>query len=145
MAVLLYANTAPHSLILNSSTRVSAAFYILLLVFAFFILPFAYFYFEEDEEDTTIAKRSWGALKYTVGFMVVFIVLLTLGSVLGHAVGMRLLSVRFATLAAQPRAQEEQGRQQRLEGEPVQRFQWWAFVGAGRCVLTVSVCLVCSW
>jgi LMBR1 domain-containing protein 1 len=49
---------------------------------AFFLLPFAYFYFEEEEDEGSTARRACGALKYTVGFVIVFIVLLVLGIVL---------------------------------------------------------------
>lgn len=56
--------------------------YIVLLVFAFILLPFTYFYFEEDAEDATVASRTCAALKWTAGFVFFFFILLTLGLVL---------------------------------------------------------------
>lgn len=65
------------------------AMYGLLLVFAFLVLPFAYFYFEEDSDEESDSSRAWGAFKYTIGFVIVCVVLLVLGIVLmknkGHA------------------------------------------------------------
>lgn len=56
--------------------------YSLLLALGFAILPFYYFYFEEDDENISEAARTCGALKYTVGFAIVFVVLLVLGVIL---------------------------------------------------------------
>lgn len=63
-----------------------AALYIVLLAFAFLVLPFFYFYFEEDDEDITVGRKACGAMKYTIGFVIFFSVLLALGIVLkkGH-------------------------------------------------------------
>jgi len=53
-----------------------------LLAYAFLIMPFTYFYFEEEDEDSPRSTRICSALKYTIGFVVVFAVLLALGIVL---------------------------------------------------------------
>lgn len=58
------------------------ALYILLLIFAFLVLPFFYFYFEEDSEDATIGRKACSAFKYMIGFVIFFVVLLALGLVL---------------------------------------------------------------
>lgn len=55
-------------------------FYILVLVFAFILLPFSYFYFEEDAgEDASRASRCARASKFTLGFAVIFGVLIAVG------------------------------------------------------------------
>jgi LMBR1 domain-containing protein 1 len=56
--------------------------YGLMLFCGFFLMPFAYFYFEEESEDENNWTRICGAAKYTLGFVVVFAVLLILGLVL---------------------------------------------------------------
>jgi len=58
------------------------AMYVLLVVWAFFLLPFCYFFFEEESEDGRLGPRIWTALKYSIGFILFFFVLLTLGLVL---------------------------------------------------------------
>ncbi|KAL0073484.1 hypothetical protein J3Q64DRAFT_1775937 [Phycomyces blakesleeanus] len=45
----------------------------------FFVIPFAYFYYEEDEEDETIQERIMGALKYTSFFVVISVLLFLFG------------------------------------------------------------------
>jgi hypothetical protein len=56
--------------------------YILLLIFAFLLLPFSYFYFEDSSEDSNVRTRTCSALKYTAGFLIFFLILLALGLVL---------------------------------------------------------------
>lgn len=56
--------------------------YGLMLFCGFFLMPFAYFYFEEESEDENKWTRICAATKYTVGFVVIFAVLLILGVVL---------------------------------------------------------------
>lgn len=54
--------------------------YSLVAFFAFLLMPFIYFYYEEKDEDTTTKQRMCGALKYTIGFLIVAIVLLLVGA-----------------------------------------------------------------
>lgn len=56
--------------------------YGLMIAFAFLVMPFAYFFFEEDAEDITTGKRALGALKYTMGFVIIFGALLAIGLIL---------------------------------------------------------------
>eukprot|EP00457_Paulinella_chromatophora_P004695 gb/GEZN01004707.1/.p1 GENE.gb/GEZN01004707.1/~~gb/GEZN01004707.1/.p1 ORF type:complete len:577 (-),score=126.37 gb/GEZN01004707.1/:186-1850(-) len=55
--------------------------YGLLLVFAFALLPFAYFFYEEEDERSTPAKQARGALRYTLVFVFVWLILLTVALV----------------------------------------------------------------
>ncbi|XP_020623548.1 probable lysosomal cobalamin transporter [Orbicella faveolata] len=54
--------------------------YSLVAFFAFILMPFMYFYYEEKDEDATTRQRMCGALKYTIGFLIVAIVLLLVGA-----------------------------------------------------------------
>ncbi|KAJ7373804.1 putative lysosomal cobalamin transporter [Desmophyllum pertusum] len=54
--------------------------YSLVAFFAFILMPFMYFYYEERDEDVTTGQRMCGALKYTIGFLIVAIVLLLVGA-----------------------------------------------------------------
>lgn len=54
--------------------------YALVAFFAFVLMPFMYFYYEEKDEDVTTKQRMCGALKYTVGFLIVGVVLLLVGA-----------------------------------------------------------------
>eukprot|EP00697_Spironema_sp_BW2_P003946 gnl/Spiro4/15322_TR8233_c0_g1_i1.p1 gnl/Spiro4/15322_TR8233_c0_g1~~gnl/Spiro4/15322_TR8233_c0_g1_i1.p1 ORF type:complete len:528 (+),score=171.83 gnl/Spiro4/15322_TR8233_c0_g1_i1:46-1584(+) len=49
-----------------------------LVFFAFIVLPFFFFYAEENDDDTT-SKKVCGALKYTILFIVVLLVLFIVG------------------------------------------------------------------
>eukprot|EP01006_Ploeotia_vitrea_P045758 TRINITY_DN66967_c12_g2_i1.p1 TRINITY_DN66967_c12_g2~~TRINITY_DN66967_c12_g2_i1.p1 ORF type:complete len:582 (+),score=290.06 TRINITY_DN66967_c12_g2_i1:90-1835(+) len=55
--------------------------YGVMLAMAFFFLPLAFFYFEEEEEDQTTGARLWAGMKYTIGFVIVFAILLGVGLV----------------------------------------------------------------
>ncbi|EDO47438.1 predicted protein [Nematostella vectensis] len=64
-------------------TAVATTYYILYALLAFFvfvIIPFMYFFFEERDEDITTAERACGALKYSIGFLIVASVLLLVGA-----------------------------------------------------------------
>ncbi|KAL9980898.1 hypothetical protein ACROYT_G009538 [Oculina patagonica] len=54
--------------------------YSLVAFFAFVLIPFMYFYYEEKDEDVTTGQRMCGALKYTIGFLIVAVVLLLVGA-----------------------------------------------------------------
>lgn len=53
--------------------------YMAVVAFAFFILPFAYFYYENDDSDLPKGQRVCTAFKYAGAFMFVFAVLITVG------------------------------------------------------------------
>eukprot|EP00808_Paulinella_micropora_P031564 g49850.t1 len=57
------------------------AIYCLLVLFAFALLPFAYFYFEEEDETSTPASQARGACRYTIVFLLVWLVLLVVALV----------------------------------------------------------------
>ncbi|CAH3171745.1 unnamed protein product [Porites evermanni] len=57
-----------------------AVLYAMVAFFAFVLMPFMYFYFEEKDEDVTTKQRMCGALKYTIGFLIVGVVLLLVGA-----------------------------------------------------------------
>lgn len=72
-------------LVTHAGDIIHALYYCLygaMIFCAFFLLPFAYFYFEEDDEDLSTSARACAAMKYTLGFVIVFAVLLVLGLVL---------------------------------------------------------------
>jgi LMBR1 domain-containing protein 1 len=56
--------------------------YILIMVFMFILIPFAYFYYEADDEDATLKTRILGGCKYTSFLIVIFVVLLIIGGLL---------------------------------------------------------------
>lgn len=51
-----------------------------MALFAFLLMPFVYFYFEEKDEDVTTRQRICGALKYSIGFLIVAVALLLIGA-----------------------------------------------------------------
>eukprot|EP01125_Pyxidicula_operculata_P011217 TRINITY_DN3668_c0_g1_i1.p1 TRINITY_DN3668_c0_g1~~TRINITY_DN3668_c0_g1_i1.p1 ORF type:complete len:501 (+),score=85.60 TRINITY_DN3668_c0_g1_i1:222-1505(+) len=55
--------------------------YSCVLIFAFAIIPFACFYYEayDPEANTTCLKRFWDGFKYTIGLIVIVIVLFVVG------------------------------------------------------------------
>jgi LMBR1 domain-containing protein 1 len=57
------------------------ACYALCLLFAFIILPFGYFYFETHEERPA-RERAFTAAKWTIGFLIFFLVLMIAGLVI---------------------------------------------------------------
>lgn len=64
-------------------TTVATGYYVLyslVAFFAFMLMPFMYFYFEEKDEEVTTRQRMCGALKYTIGFLIVALVLLLVGA-----------------------------------------------------------------
>ncbi|XP_067142464.1 lysosomal cobalamin transport escort protein LMBD1-like isoform X1 [Centruroides vittatus] len=64
----------------NSVLYAYYTMYSLVLCFAFFILPFIYFYYEErDDDGNNIASRICAALKYTLVFIFVAVVLILIG------------------------------------------------------------------
>lgn len=71
---------------LNRATSVMSYIYFglygLMLFSAFFLLPFAYFFYEEEEEDQKVSTQACGALKYSLIFVIIFVVLLVCGIVL---------------------------------------------------------------
>ena len=58
-------------------------FYIILLTFAFVLLPFAYFFYEElgdfQRDDYSLRAHCCTAFKYTVAFIVILAILLVIG------------------------------------------------------------------
>ncbi|PFX18361.1 putative lysosomal cobalamin transporter [Stylophora pistillata] len=54
--------------------------YSMVALLAFVVMPFMYFYYEEKDEDATTRQRMCGALKYTIGFLIVGIILLLVGA-----------------------------------------------------------------
>lgn len=56
--------------------------YIVLCLFAFLLLPFFYFYYEEEDNSGDTRKQACSALKYTLGFLFAFLILLALGIIL---------------------------------------------------------------
>lgn len=54
--------------------------YSMVAFLAFVLMPFMYFYYEEKDEDATTRQRMCGALKYTIGFLIVAVVLLLVGA-----------------------------------------------------------------
>ncbi|XP_074637159.1 putative lysosomal cobalamin transporter [Acropora palmata] len=64
-------------------TSVTTVYYVLysfVALFAFLLMPFVYFYFEEKDEDVTTRQRICGALKYSIGFLIVAVALLLIGA-----------------------------------------------------------------
>jgi LMBR1 domain-containing protein 1 len=53
-------------------------------VLGFVLLPFAFFFFEEADDDTTTAQRCCSAIKYTIIFVLVLVVLLVIGAFVKH-------------------------------------------------------------
>jgi LMBR1 domain-containing protein 1 len=53
--------------------------YSAVLVTSFVLIPFAYFFYEAYDPESTLAKRFFDAFKYTVGFLLVVIILFIVG------------------------------------------------------------------
>ena len=56
------------------------AFYSVVMLFVFLVLPFMYFYYEEGDEGVSTARRCCSALKYWIGFCVALAVVLLIGA-----------------------------------------------------------------
>lgn len=55
------------------------ALYACELFFMFLVMPFSYFYYEEGDEETTTKSRLCSALKFTIGFIILAVVLVIVG------------------------------------------------------------------
>lgn len=53
--------------------------YGLITLFSFILIPFAYFFYEEYDEDQSIKDRIFGALKYTMFFVMISFLLSMFG------------------------------------------------------------------